>query len=97
MISTAAEVPTAEFERQTFNQEVINRARLLSGRLAQDPSGRSIVGDPDFEFSQLSFTGDDPRSAELEELVNIFTNRSKQLLERRARPGATQTRLSLIR
>lgn len=76
-----------EDKRQLFNEDIFNLAQSFGGRVAQTPS---------FDFENLAFQGDDPRGADLNRLINIFSRRSSEVLNQRVAPGLSQTRLSLV-
>ena len=76
-----------ERNRESFNDDIFNLAESLKGNLA---------GQPELNLNDIGFRGEDPRQKRLESLLNIFTNRSKEVQQRFNEPGSSQTRLSLL-
>lgn len=82
-----AQADADEASRQQFNDEIFALAESLQGRVAQQPFS---------DFERLNFSGEDPRQQRLQNLINIFANRSQEVIQRQFEPGISQTRLSLV-
>jgi len=77
----------AETQRQAENDRVFSLAESLSSK---------ITSNPNFNFEQLRFRGNDPRNQQLQDLVASLQGRAATIQSQQITPGGSQTRLSLV-